>query len=500
MKGKQRKQFSGLGSLLVLCIVFFAALIVRLPHLLSDGSFFDGDEAIIGIMAQSLLKGDVSIYFLGQNYGFSLLENTSVAFFLTVFGNGIWALRLGGLLLFSVGITFIIQTFRLKGHSNKALFFIGLLLVSFPSWYLWGMMVRGGYVTSFLLMSILFFITQQKQQNVKWLCVAGFFAGISFESHVLVLLTFAPIVLNWLLNSLNKWKAIVVFSLTCIAAITVCHLFYIDDPVWFKPELNFGIQTQWDQLAYHLGDIISGFSNYHFFTAGFKLSPWLSITVIGSFALFLILIIKFSLTAEYTERRVVYLFIPILIIYLVFISMMRVPAPRYWIGLFTGMLFLLLFLFLKKSEIKLSLLKITTLTFFITVALMGGNHRRDWYQTTKNEMQLLSKLHTIVIENKVDFIYTVEPDFQWKWNYMYGDEIPATHVFEKERTASFINRINSLKLEPQVNIGVVGFKGIYNGLNKGTSFYSDVIDVEDKYFLYLNPSQIELDSFKAFYK
>lgn len=131
---------------------------------------------------------------------------------------------------------------------------------------------------------------------------------------------------------------------------------------------------------------------------------------------------------------------------------------------------------------------------------MGGNHRRDWYQTTKNEMQLLSKLHTIVIENKVDFIYTVEPDFQWKWNYMYGDEIPATYVFEKERTASFINRINSLKLEPQVNIGVVGFKGIYNGLNKGTSFYSDVIDVEGKYFLYLNPSQTELDSFMAFYK
>ena len=501
MRAEYKKQFNELGRfLLILCIVFFAALIVRLPHLLSSNSFFDGDEAVIGIMAQCLLKGDVSIFFLGQNYGFSLLESSSVALFLKFIGTGIWALRLGGLLLFSLGVTFIIQTFKLKGFSAKALIFIGLLLISFPTWYLWGMMVRGGYVSSFLLISILFYITEIKYTSIKWIIVAGIISGVSFESHVLILLTFTPILLNWLLKASIKWKAIFLFSISGVASILVCKLFYIDNPVWYKPELSFGFQTQWDQLVYHLGDIISGFSNYHFFTAGFKLTTWLSVIVIGSFILFLISLIKLTIDADYNDKRIAFLFLPILIIYLFFISMMRVPAPRYWVGLFTGMMFLLLFLLLRRHDFKVSFLKIITLTFFIVVALMGGNHRRDWYQTDKNEMLLLAKLHDAVVTNNVDFIYSVEPDFQWKWNYMYGNEIPAMHVFEKERTAIFINRIETLKLDTTVNIGVVGFKGIYNGLNKDTSFYTRLIDVEDKYFLYLNPSEIEYNSFKAFYK
>lgn len=487
--------------LILFGLVFLSALIVRLPHLISNGSFFDGDEAVIGIMAQNLLNGKIDVYFLGQNYGLSLLESASVSFFLKILGVGVWALRLGGLFIFSLGCTFIIRVFQKNNSPGKMVLFIGLLLILFPSWYLWGMMVRGGYVTSFLLVSILFYITQTKQQTILWCILVGGIAALTFESHLLVLFTFFPILIAWVFKSGQKLRSMIITGISALSTIFTLRLFYIENPVWSKPKLNTGVQEQWDQLLYHLGDLLSGFSNYHYFTAGFKLELWLNIVVLGGLILFLvILLILLKKVQIRSEKVMVLLYVPVIIGYIFLMSMMGQPAPRYWLGLFTGLLFLMIYLILYTPEMKLSLIHYAMLTFFIVLAFAGDNHRRDWYQTDKNEMVLLSKLHNTVTSNEVDVLYTVEPDFQWKWNYMYGDKIPAMHVNERERTMQFVDRINELKHNPVVKIGVVGFNKIYNGLNIYPEFYEQIIVVDGKYFLFLNPSEIEFESFKAFYK
>ena len=43
--------------ILVLLAIFCASILVRLPHFLSNDFFFDGDEGILGIMAQDFLLG-----------------------------------------------------------------------------------------------------------------------------------------------------------------------------------------------------------------------------------------------------------------------------------------------------------------------------------------------------------------------------------------------------------------------------------------------------------
>lgn len=451
-------------------------------------------------MAQELQKGNISIYFLGQNYGLSILESFSVALFLKVVGAGVWALRLGGLLLFSLGSTFIIHSFQRKNASVKVILFVGLLLILFPSWYLWGMMVRGGYVSSFLFVSVLFFITQTKLQAITWCIFTGILAALAFESHLLVLFTFLPILIDWILKSSQKIKSIVFFGMSVFSSVIILRFFHIDNPVWSQPILKTGFSVQWDQLIYHLGDLMSGFSNYHYFTAGFKLEVWLNAVVIVGFTLFALSLFVLIYKSKSNVRRVVLFFVPILFGYIFLISMMGQPAPRYWLGLFTGLLFLMLYLLVYNPKLKLSVVHYSMLTFFIVLALIGGKHRRDWYQTDKNEMVLLRDLQEEVVANNVDVLYTVEPDFQWKWNYMYGNQIPAMHVNEKERTMKFIHQIDELRHKPNVNIGVVGFNKIYNGLNTNDNFYQEIIVVDEKYFLFLNPSEIELESFNAFYK
>ena len=69
-------------------LIFLVCILVRLPHFLSKDFFFDGDEAMIGIMAQDFLSGKgLSLYFYGQNYGFSSLEVLSTSLFIKLIGN-----------------------------------------------------------------------------------------------------------------------------------------------------------------------------------------------------------------------------------------------------------------------------------------------------------------------------------------------------------------------------------------------------------------------------
>lgn len=51
---------------------FGLVVLARLPYLLSEHVFFDGDEAMLGIMGRDLITGrNIPFYFYGQQYGFS---------------------------------------------------------------------------------------------------------------------------------------------------------------------------------------------------------------------------------------------------------------------------------------------------------------------------------------------------------------------------------------------------------------------------------------------
>ena len=274
-------------------------------------------------------------------------------------------------------------------------------------------------------------------------------------------------------------------------------MFFIDNPVWFKPELNLGVQSQFDQLTYHLGDLISAFSNYHFFTVAFKSPIWLMSLILTALISFLVLLTVVVIKYWDDSKKVAFLFIAMSAFYLFVVSGMRLPAPRYWIGLYTGGMFLLLYLLIRKPLGQ----KYWLVVFlFVSMSIVGGNHRRDWYKTDLNEMELVDKLYSFCRERKVQYIYAVEPDFQWKWNFIYGSTIPARSVSEIERTQVFIDRIKLLEKQGGNNFAAIGYKGIYNGLNTSDSFYSKIREVGDKYYICLNPNSEELKGLKDFVK
>ncbi len=77
-------------SPLWLCLL--AALLLRVWLIVRTGGVIDGDEALVGIQAQRILRGQFPIYFYGQPYMGSL-EAYLAALLFALFGASVWTLR-----------------------------------------------------------------------------------------------------------------------------------------------------------------------------------------------------------------------------------------------------------------------------------------------------------------------------------------------------------------------------------------------------------------------
>src|SRR5436189_263651 len=85
------------GSWPVLCCVLIA-LLLRLWLVVRAGGTVNGDEALVGIQAQQILRGERPVYFYGQVYMGSL-EAYLIAAIFALFGSSAWTLRVEPLIL-----------------------------------------------------------------------------------------------------------------------------------------------------------------------------------------------------------------------------------------------------------------------------------------------------------------------------------------------------------------------------------------------------------------
>src|SRR5215472_7476052 len=93
--GSMRQQvferlLSLLRSPLWLCLLL--AFVLRMWLVIRTHGIVDGDEALVGIQAEHILRGELPMYFYGQPYMGSL-EAYFAALIFAIFGPSAWALR-----------------------------------------------------------------------------------------------------------------------------------------------------------------------------------------------------------------------------------------------------------------------------------------------------------------------------------------------------------------------------------------------------------------------
>jgi len=168
-------------TLIAILAIVAACILTRLPQLFSQNLVLDEDECVVGLMAKHMIEGkEVSAFFWGQVYGFSLMETSVIALFYGLFGFGDIALKLAMLSMFTAGVVFFYKALTSLSDNRWLPLFITALLICNPAWAAWSMKARGGYLSAFLLSSLfLWLLFRQEKGWLAW-AILGFIAALIY--------------------------------------------------------------------------------------------------------------------------------------------------------------------------------------------------------------------------------------------------------------------------------------------------------------------------------
>ncbi len=185
------------NNLPVILYVIVACIVSRLLFQDTNVFFIDGDEAIVGLMGIDILNGDLPFYFYGQNYGLAFFEAVFVSIGIAMFGTTMAAVKIPMLFMWCLSVVFIALSFLklFKGNKLLTLLFISILIFS-PTWLVWSLKARGGYLTSFFFTSLSMYLLIKNDTKIKywiWLLI-GAFAMIVYDAQPLWLPGLLPII------------------------------------------------------------------------------------------------------------------------------------------------------------------------------------------------------------------------------------------------------------------------------------------------------------------
>jgi len=185
-----------LRSSLWLCLLL--ALLIRVWLIYHTHGVIDGDEAMVGIQAEHILRGEHPIYFYGQAYMGSL-EAYVMAVLFALGGASVWMLRAEPILL---SLLVVYLTWRLAGAlaetaqlpplARQLFQTLAALFAAVPPLYDTVLELRtlGGYIETFVLMLLLLLSALQltrrwhagassKELALRWAGI-GFIVGLGF--------------------------------------------------------------------------------------------------------------------------------------------------------------------------------------------------------------------------------------------------------------------------------------------------------------------------------
>ncbi len=482
-----------IGSSFILEWLFAFTLVVtaRLPYLLGQHVFFDGDEAIIGIMGRDLLSfNGLPFYFYGQQYGFSFFETLSAAFFILFLGSGVASLKLGGMLLFSLGIQRFFKIFRWNQFSFSHYLLCSLVLVMFPPWLVWGTMLRGGYITAFVAFSFIVehLIINSVWKRKEWQVVA-FMSSLIAVSQVFFILPLLPL----LVFRLTRLSKLNMFFVSAWAILTFAALrlpAYLNPDFWtptgvgsFHPQniFTFFIQDFWSYF--------SGFFSYEF---AIEVPGLLGVGL----RLFVLLLTGYAAILALQHSKSINFQLLLLILgtglAILPIALFEQASGRYVLGFQSGMLALFVHVAVYSQQIEKHI-RTAALALIVVVLLpvtMGLNtYVNSLLEPKLNDMQALNEMANALKSNEIENAIVLDWQLQWQLNYLMNDAMNFRSRWKEDRLARYSEKVNNCYLQDSCAIGVIGTHWSLSAVESASYWQEKAVLVNGRYFLIKNPEQ-----------
>ncbi len=477
---------------LMWALFFLLCILVRLPYFLSKNYWFDGDEAIIGIMAQDLLRtGHVPFFFYGQHYGFATFEVLSASAFIAVFGKTVYSLKLAGLLLHSLAIAICWKWMRLREVSFRVLVPLFILLICFPPFSLWASQMR---TVSFLLFITIVFILESYRLT-RWNLLLVFGLGVLLAySQAMTFLFCAVFIADALFRQKKGILRTAVFFGAILAVIFLIQWLVGGERSAHDVSVSFG-SAQFEQLSQQLRGFGAGFTGFHYFTM--KVDEPLWWLLLSRLMIALLLLWTFLLAIRVTRagRRTLLFFTLATLLFLVFLSCFTQFSPRYWINLFTGVLILLLVLTGRNPKFVKQRFQIPALLALLAFVgiFAGSKQRMHFADAPESEAASFNDLHAAVIRSGKKALFTTDVYLQWQWNYLYGDQVPCSSFYRFERTNRFTDRVNSQYSKQPASVGIIGIWGIFLEMDYIPGFNDERQQFGGKYYFVSDVKEAYID-------
>jgi len=477
----------GTIGIVALCIVS------RLPQLMSPylHADYNGDECVLGLMAQHMLRGqEFPFYFWGQNYGFSWIEAGAVALAIKSVGATVFSLKIPMLLLWTTGCVFFYAA--LAQWTNRIYgFLITCLLIFSPAWMDWSMKARGGYITAFLLTTIVLFLIAhhwQKPKNNTFLFI-GILLGFIFFSQPIYLLGLLPLLVYFLFKQKSIqaiFICIVGFIAIYVLGKVMAHLQSNTDfwqPVWFRPnDLGLFISTFKDRVFTALNQ-----DSGHYLASMIVSRSW---CIIFMFCIGVQLFRSISKKAGVLSTL---LFIG-LVLTLGFTFFLD-ETVRYLLSL---SVFLILWFGVQSFEWfdKNAFTKFSqgiVIGILIILGILTAWNYRDFYRlnpASSNEIpeiQKISKVIKFLDTSNVKYVFSIDEDLSWKLMYFSREHIISGGNL-KSRQPMYSKAVAQAFLNGQ-KVAIVGdiLHQTFAYLIVANEAKPEYLD--DLYFVYLNPSK-----------
>jgi 4-amino-4-deoxy-L-arabinose transferase-like glycosyltransferase len=200
--------------LLLLCANVWKVILYRL-----QAFPFNADEAVVGLMAQHILKGERPLFFYGQAYMGSL-DAWFVAGGFYLFGQSIWVIRAIQTLLYSATIL-LWYLFLYRATQSIPRAALTALLLAFPPVFmtLYTTVSLGGYGEALCIGSVCLVLTTAPDGRIPWrISLLAIFAGfgvwvfpLSLVYSLPALIICACTVMRQTMSAPKRWMILSIF-------------------------------------------------------------------------------------------------------------------------------------------------------------------------------------------------------------------------------------------------------------------------------------------------
>lgn len=469
----------------------------RLLFLDSNVFYVDGDEAIVGLMGIDILEGELPLYFYGQTYAFSFIEAILISVGIILFGTSALAIKLMMIVFWGMSLSlFVITIYNLTNRNLALSLLLMLVIITSPTWLVWSMKARGGYLTSLFLSNLVLYLLlcSRKTRKYWFWGIMGVLLAFVFESQPLWFpVTFTGYVLALTFQASNIKIKLTNLSLSLISAVLILLILSIYKQdlyvVWHPPSISFShVISNPLRFITSFNSYMNGlyylYNNFDIQLSFHGFLTWILLILAVTFSL------KNLLSKNYKSASWI-LLIPASITGF-FLS----PDARYLMP-FTFILFLSLVLILTKTFIKRKRIYYSFLTILILANILYTPNFYGYSQmkisnftelsnnSTTTDNQIILDLISTLSKRGIEFVISKNYFLEYQINYFSGYNMLSLSTQSKTRQLKNIESIQKAYLSTPEKFAFVG----YNWDNR---FKQRLPIIGGKLYYWVNPPWIVL--------